>query len=395
MKLAVILEQPFWFDGKTYSTTAPFINFVLSFKKYFDEIRLFVPLSMNSMEGGPFSFEIDEKIKFVQLPFCRTSIEMARAAPWTIPQWIKIFRRELSSWDLAWIVGSYFPTFLFFPLARRGGKKVFFYIRSNFFKEVASYRNRGILNYSLGMLGGWVADRIIFNAIRKNNPVFVIGNELYNIYGGKGTKVFKVYPTLITNNDIVSHKKFSNKEFKVIFVGRMTPEKGLEVLVEAMERLIKIEGCQVICKVVGTGKDEGRMKALVAAKGLDRFFEFAGFVPPGKKLFEQYDWADVKVLSSHTEGIPKTLYEAMARGLPIVSTDVGGIAEIVRDGENGLLVPPGNSPALAAAIKKIADDPELREYFSRANLNKAKEFTIEKQRDFMFSIIKKEIIEAN
>jgi glycosyltransferase involved in cell wall biosynthesis len=137
------------------------------------------------------------------------------------------------------------------------------------------------------------------------------------------------------------------------------------------------------------------MKALVAAKGLDRFFEFAGFVPPGKKLFEQYDWADVKVLSSHTEGIPKTLYEAMARGLPIVSTDVGGIAEIVRDGENGLLVPPGNSPALAAAIKKIADDPELREYFSRANLNKAKEFTIEKQRDFMFSIIKKEIIEAN
>ena len=71
--------------------------------------------------------------------------------------------------------------------------------------------------------------------------------------------------------------------------------------------------------------------------------------------------ADASVLSSAWENFPHTLVEALAVGTPVVATSVGGVPEIVRDGENGLLVPPGDPAALAAALRRFLGDAELRE----------------------------------
>jgi glycosyltransferase involved in cell wall biosynthesis len=94
--------------------------------------------------------------------------------------------------------------------------------------------------------------------------------------------------------------------------------------------------------------------------GLDRRVRFLGSVPRDSVL-RLFCAADASVLPSAWENFPHTVVEALAVGCPVIASAVGGVPEVVRDGENGLLVAPGDASALAAAIERFFGDAELRE----------------------------------
>jgi glycosyltransferase involved in cell wall biosynthesis len=135
----------------------------------------------------------------------------------------------------------------------------------------------------------------------------------------------------------------------VLSVGRLSREKGQEHLVRAAvgwpgrPRLV----------IVGDGPDRPRLERLTRELGCADTVVFAGLTP---NVAPFYQLADVFVLPSLSEGSPNVLLEAMAAGLPIVATDVGGIPEIVADGVNALLVPPRDVEALACAVKMLLSD---------------------------------------
>jgi glycosyltransferase involved in cell wall biosynthesis len=112
--------------------------------------------------------------------------------------------------------------------------------------------------------------------------------------------------------------------------------------------------------------EPGSYRAAIVGDGPDRDAVAAELGDAGELLgarddvAEQLARADVFVLSSRSEGLPMAILEAMAAGLPVVATDVGGIPELVADGETGLLVPPGDADALAAALQRLVADAELR-----------------------------------
>jgi glycosyltransferase involved in cell wall biosynthesis len=133
------------------------------------------------------------------------------------------------------------------------------------------------------------------------------------------------------------------------FAGRLTRAKSLEVALDAVGRLE-----DVTLLVVGDGEERAQLEARAG-----RRVRFLGAVPRARVL-EVMAAADAVVLSSAWENFPHALVEALAVGTPVIATRVGGVPEIVEDGTNGLLVPPGDPAALAAAIRRFLDDGELQ-----------------------------------
>ena len=144
------------------------------------------------------------------------------------------------------------------------------------------------------------------------------------------------------------------------FAGRLMAAKALDVAFRSLERT---PGVSLL--VVGDGPDRGELERLRSTLGLDGRVRFLGSRSRGDVL-EILFAADAALLSSRWENFPHLVVEALAVGTPVIATTVGGVPEVVHDGENGLLVPAGDPEALAAAIRRLTGDRELRDRLARA-----------------------------
>lgn len=149
---------------------------------------------------------------------------------------------------------------------------------------------------------------------------------------------------------------------RLLCVGRLVPEKGQAVLLDALE-ILRQRGIAVETVLVGDGPRRAALERRAASSGLD--VSFAGAVAPDA-VVQHYRWADVFCLPSFAEGVPVVLMEAMATGAPVITTRIAGIAELVEDGETGVLLPPGRADLLADAIERLAADPALRRKMGEA-----------------------------
>lgn len=148
---------------------------------------------------------------------------------------------------------------------------------------------------------------------------------------------------------------------RVLFVGRLVPEKAPEDLIRAAA----LATAPLTVTVIGQGPLRADLERLVDELGLADRVELVG--PVGQdELPARYAAADVFCLPSHAEGVPVVLMEAMATELPVVTTRIAGIPELVDDGESGVLVEPGDPGAVAAALDGLATDPGRRRRLGRA-----------------------------
>jgi glycosyltransferase involved in cell wall biosynthesis len=139
-------------------------------------------------------------------------------------------------------------------------------------------------------------------------------------------------------------------------VGRLAPIKDHTTLFQAMA-LLQARGQVAHLLVVGDGEERGRLEGLARRLGLDTRIHFLGWRTDLAAIMKELD---VVVCASRNEGTPVALIEAMAAGIPVLSTDVGGVADLVAHGKTGWLVPPGDPPAVARAIEELLGDPALR-----------------------------------
>ena len=140
----------------------------------------------------------------------------------------------------------------------------------------------------------------------------------------------------------------------LVFAGRLGPQKALGVLLEAM-----VEVPDVTLVMAGDGPERAALEARAQELELDGRVSFLGAVPR-ERVLRLFGAADASVLSSAWENFPHTVVEALAVGCPVIATAVGGVPEVVTDGDNGLLVPPGDAHALSAVIARFFGDAELR-----------------------------------
>jgi glycosyltransferase involved in cell wall biosynthesis len=156
----------------------------------------------------------------------------------------------------------------------------------------------------------------------------------------------------------------------VCTVARLSTQKALPDLVEAARQVVAAHpGVRFV--VVGEGEERARLEAMISGLGLGDRIGLAGARPPAQ-VARWLGAADLFVLSSHFEGMPLALIEAMAAGCAPVATAVGGVGEVVDSPDVGRLVPPGEPALLAAAVSELAADPDLRCRVGRAARERAR-----------------------
>jgi glycosyltransferase involved in cell wall biosynthesis len=153
---------------------------------------------------------------------------------------------------------------------------------------------------------------------------------------------------------------------RLVAVGRLKAPKDFLTLVRAVAEL-PARACELV--VVGDGPDREELEAEIRDLGLDGDVRLLG---ERSDVAELLAGADAFVLSSVSEGMPISVLEAMAAGLPVVATQVGGVPELVADGETGFLVPPGEPQALADALRRLLADQDLRQRLGDAGLERVR-----------------------
>jgi glycosyltransferase involved in cell wall biosynthesis len=152
---------------------------------------------------------------------------------------------------------------------------------------------------------------------------------------------------------------------RLIAVGRLKAPKDFVTLIRA---LAELPGREYEALIVGDGPDRGAVEAEIRRLGIEDRVQLAGERDDVPELLAS---SDVFVLSSRSEGLPVSALEAMAAELPVVASDVGGLAELVVDGETGILVPAGDEAALAEALGRLVQDRELRQSLGAAGRARA------------------------
>ena len=197
-------------------------------------------------------------------------------------------------------------------------------------------------------------------ALRKATTIVVPSAYLAEIARGWGLSAERI---LVLTNPAPPPIEVQPEQLEpgtFVFVGRLTQQKALGVAIEAIAR---VPAAKLV--VVGDGPERAELERLAAASEGAARVRFLGVRTRDESL-RVVAGAEAGLLSSDWENLPHSAVEALSVGVPVVSTAVGGVPEVVRDGENGLLVPPGDPDVLAAAIRRILEEPGLRDRLAAA-----------------------------
>ncbi len=198
-----------------------------------------------------------------------------------------------------------------------------------------------------------------------------ISEALCNRYGVPRSRVRIVPPAIIPAAGPPAVRPPAWQDRPVIGqVCRLQPEKGVDVFLRAAA-LARTQIPHAWFVVIGDGPLRGELEALGDELELGECVQWLGFRPDARALIGTLD---VLAVSSHSEGMPLVIFEAFGAGVPIVASAVGGIPDQVRDGREGLLVPPGDPIALAGALVRVVGDPELSARLRCAALRRAAQF---------------------
>jgi glycosyltransferase involved in cell wall biosynthesis len=152
------------------------------------------------------------------------------------------------------------------------------------------------------------------------------------------------------------HLGFPEDRLLIGAVGRLSVEKGFDLLIRATDRLIR-DGLDVELRVFGEGDERPRLEQLIRSLGRADRIHLMGY---RAELIPVYEALDVFALSSHREGLPNVVLEAMAMEVPVVATRIAGLPRLLQHGEDGQLIAPGDVPALTQALALLLRNPGLR-----------------------------------
>lgn len=222
--------------------------------------------------------------------------------------------------------------------------------------------NRGTLSKMLILLMHWLTVILSHTTIavsekaRKDISYMpFVKNKIKTIYNG--IEKFKTLPKEETRHILASTE--TNKII-IFSIAELHKNKGVDVAIKALALLPKEIKEKIIYSIAGNGEERETLEILAKDLQVENLVRFLGFVPNARELLSG---SDIFLLPSRTEAFPYALLEAGSVGLPIIATSVGGISEVIRDMQNGILIHPKNPKEAAEAILYLLDHPSKKKEF--------------------------------
>ena len=365
MRLAIVYHRPFYRDpdGTLWEAEGAFSRYVESLARFVDEVDLIVPERREPFPSDAYRLRA-ENVVLQPLPFYDRLPAFYRALPGALVQlWRTLPACDLVSLRIPTPLGIY--AYVFAKLLRR---PLFLIVVGDLAGVSESVRVDSVkrLAYKLYLaVEEWLQTRMVAGA-----PSFVNGQALYAKYNRPGRRVLLTTTSTISDQDVIDRPDTGlgtpgHAPIRLLTVSRIDPRKGLRHLPPALADLVQ-RGHDVRLTIVGPtvgtlGEEErDRVRASASELGIANRVSFAGprTLPQVLAIAREHDLFVLPTLPG--EGVPRVLTEAMASGLPIVVSDVAGVPTLVQHEVNGLLVPPADPPAIAAAVDRLIRDSELR-----------------------------------
>ncbi len=233
----------------------------------------------------------------------------------------------------------------------------------------------------------------LFMKVIQDYPIMVNSDTLFEKYKEKTKQIFKIKTTTLLRSDFFSRTDTCvNETIQLLYTGRIDMAKGLSELLDALAFLIQ-KNIKTHLNIVGWELGGGD---LIKNELLDKAtlnhtnhnITFHGFKSVGEDLNTMYRNADIYVLPSYHEGFPRTIWEAMANSLPVITTRVGSIPSTLTHLQNAYLINSKDSNQLAIAILEIIKNPILRQKLIKNGFEMAAENTLEIQTKKIIEILK-------
>lgn len=240
---------------------------------------------------------------------------------------------------------------IFVDIAKMFNRKVVLHIHGGGFKDYYAHNKKFVhkvldkCDTIIALTETW--KEFFVNELKYNNTIIV--------------------PNIVEEPKII-YKQVKDERLHILYLGLITKQKGIYDLVETINEHKEEYNNKIVLHIGGNGETE-TIKQMITQYALENIIKFEGWVSGDKKK-ELFNTADIFILPSYTEGLPISILEAMSYNLPIISTPVGGIPEVVEDGMNGILFAPGDKVAMYNAIAKLTKDSVLRKNIGKESYNK-------------------------
>lgn len=353
VRLAVYTDYVYRRDGDALFAERAFALFLAAVAQRLDGLVLVGRLSP---EPGRTHYRLPEEIELVALPHHAGLVVSPRSTIRALLGSIKPVWDLLPRVDAIWLLGPHPLVPVLATLAMLRRRPFAIGVRQDTPRYVRHRHPRS--------RAAWCAADLLEGvnlALARLAPTVVVGPELARRYR-RARHLLPIVVSLVEDDDIVSLDEALARsyagELRALSVGRLETEKNPLLLADIAARLPRTD-LRWRLEVCGEGPLYGALARRLEELDVTARVELAGYVPLGTELLQRYRTAHALLHVSMTEGVPQVLYEAFAAGLPVVATDVGGVAEAV--GDAALLIPAGDADAAARALARISDDTQLRE----------------------------------
>jgi len=311
---------------------------------------------------------VSERIEFVPLPWY-ASLADPFATGRAVLGSLRRFWRVLDDVDAVLLFGPHPSCFAFAALAALRGKRVTLGVR----QDLPAYtRNRHPDRRSIQTAANVLEAG--YRLLARLCPTIVVGPDLARNYR-RAKRLLPINVSLIRAADIVdgSVERDYSGDLRALSVGRIEAEKNPLMLADVLAELGESSSWRL--DVCGEGPMDAELRERLQSLDVADRATLHGYVPVDGGLLDLYRDSHALLHVSWTEGVPQILFEAFAAGLPVVATDVGGVAEAT--GDAALHIPAGDPAAAAAALERLASDPELRTRLTERGTARVREVTLE------------------